>query len=173
MVRARARADFVFLVISIAVLSTSVCCLKCNTYTVYEFRNNESLLLEEVLMQQPPSHEPPAINSNESVSALTCVNYTIHSGVYSLVAGINILGDSVVLKGIGNVVLRIGHNETGSAGMGNDPPGQQPSGPGLQFKNHVYVEITGVEIDGSSGLLTFKDIDTLVIQSSVFRYMSK
>ncbi len=159
----------IVVITAIAVLSTPVCCIKCNNYTVYELRENGSIQLGEILMQQPPSSQPPG---NQSDQAITCVNYIIYSGVYSLAAGISVLGDSVVIKGVGDVVLRIEHNQTnGSAGdQSEQQPGGGGGGPGLQFKNNVYVEITGVEIDGSSGLLTFEDIDTLVIQSSVFRY---
>ena len=143
----------------LALYSACASCTVCNNHTVYEVHQGGVLQLGEALMQPPP-HQSNSQDMNDSPSQ-SCVNFSLSSGVYSIDAGISVLGDSVVITGIGDVVLQIGQNMSS--------PGKGPGSPGLQFRNNGYVEITGVEIDGSSGPLTFEDIGNLVIKSSTFR----
>ena len=141
-------------VCSLILFSSNVSCLVCEDYTVYEFRNGEASRLSNLLMQPPPQPQP-GNNSNTA-----CVNYTIYSGVYSIASGISVLGDSIVIKGVGPVLLRIGQNQDNTGRMGE---------PGLQFLGNGYVQMIGVDIDGSSGLLTFENVERLVIKSVIFR----
>ena len=131
----------------------------CANYTVYEIHQEDASPLNDVLKMETPAPSLP--------SQATCVNYTIYEGNYRIDTGISLLADSVVVTGVGKVVLRIGQNEDGGSSTG-----PKPGGSALQVKNSNYVEITGVEIDGSDGLLTFENVRELVIRSSIFRYLS-
>lgn len=132
----------------------------CSSYTVYELEQDGDLKLSDVLMQEP-LHESPGPRNESSPS---CFNYTLYSGVYSLVGRISVYGESIVIKGVGGVVLQL-EQESNNSGMGSR------RAPGLLFMNNTYIEITDLDVDGSTGFLSFKNIESLVIKSSTFRYL--
>ena len=125
----------------------------CSTVVNYELHSNTGEGSMDDLLKEV-AKLPPVSGGQEH-----CVNITLYEGRYIVTEGVNIYSGSLKIEAVGKVVIEFGRSMM---------PGD-PGSNAIDISNVLYVEFIGVEFIGITTLLTFQDIQQVILRSCVFR----
>ncbi len=97
-----------------------------------------------------------------STEPFSCVEVVIHPGTYMINSAISISNQSVIIRGVGSVLVTFNSSTF-------DPTETLDPYYVMQMSGLDYAEISGIEFSGSPGLVGLENVSTVVVSDCSFR----